>query len=331
MKFNCISPTYLRPALVAGLLLLAACSAPAEPTATLSATAPPSETAAPTETATPAATATDTPEPTRAVALPVRFVVLGDFGFAGPDEAAVADMILAWEPDFIATTGDNNYPEGAAETIDDNVGQYYHSYIGNYQGEYGEGSDENRFFPSLGNHDWIAPDAQPHFDYFDLPGNERYYDVAWGPVQLFIVDSDYREPDGIGLSSQQAAWLREALEASNAPWKFVLMHHPPYSSAQHGSSLALRWSYAEWGADAVLAGHDHVYERLDVDGLTYVTTGLGGYPARYVFTVPLKYSLVRYRENFGALFVTVDETSANFQFITIDGEIIDDFTLTLDN
>lgn len=308
---------------LAALIFLGACTAPAAPppTPTATPTAPPTQTAAP--SATPTVEFTPTPE----VSLPVRFAVLGDFGFAGPEEAAVAALIIDWDPDFIVTTGDNNYPDGAAETIDQNIGQYYADYIGNYQGDYGEGSAVNRFFPSLGNHDWHAPGAQPHLDYFTLPGNERYYDVVWGPVHLFIVDSDYNEPDGIVQSSTQAAWLQHGLETSTATWQIVVMHHPPYSSARHGSTLALQWPYAEWGADAVLAGHDHVYERLLVDGLLYITTGLGGYPARYEFIVPLRYSEVRYRDNYGALFVEADKEGIVFAFITIENELIDRFVI----
>ncbi len=85
----------------------------------------------------------------------------------------MAVLIKNWDPDLIITTGDNNYPDGAADTIDENIGQYFHEFIAPYKGSYGEGAQENRFFPSLGNHDWHSPDAQPYLDYFTLPGNER--------------------------------------------------------------------------------------------------------------------------------------------------------------
>jgi hypothetical protein len=65
----------------------------------------------------------------------------------------------------------------------------------------------NQFFPTLGNHDWYTPGAQPYLDYFHLPGNERYYDFVWGPVHFFAIDSDENEPDGVNQSSVQAKWL----------------------------------------------------------------------------------------------------------------------------
>jgi len=46
-------------------------------------------------------------------AAPARFAVIGDFGYAGPDEEAVADLVKAARPDFVLTTGDNNYQQGA--------------------------------------------------------------------------------------------------------------------------------------------------------------------------------------------------------------------------
>ena len=63
-------------------------------------------------------------------------------------------MVDRWGVDAIVTVGDNNYPDGAAATIDANIGQYYHAYIAPYQGTYGAGAEMNRFFPALGNHDW---------------------------------------------------------------------------------------------------------------------------------------------------------------------------------
>jgi len=164
----------------------------------------------------------------RAVAAPaggasglVRFAVVGDYGIAGPEEASVAALIQSWHPDFVITTGDNNYPDGGADTIDANIGQYYHSYIAPYLGGYGVGAPSNAFWPCMGNHEWETPNAQPYLDYFTLPNNERYYDVARGTVHLFAVDSDLSEPDGNTSTSVQGAWLQSRLAAAAEPWKLV--------------------------------------------------------------------------------------------------------------
>src|SRR5262245_6449296 len=133
------------------------------------------------------------------------FAVIGDFGGASkhasstgprletPDaEKQVADLVHGWDPSFIVTVGDNNYNHGTHNSIDANIGQYYHDFIHPYPSEkfstiykdllgdgsgtpYGSGSPTgtNRFFPLLGNHEYnveepsdppVPPDA--HFDYF---------------------------------------------------------------------------------------------------------------------------------------------------------------------
>src|SRR5437879_4454765 len=73
---------------------------------------------------------------------------------AGQPELNVSNLVRSWSPDFILTTGDDNYPLGEASTIDANIGQYYHDFIFPYTGSYGAGATTNRFYPSLGNHDW---------------------------------------------------------------------------------------------------------------------------------------------------------------------------------
>jgi hypothetical protein len=273
-------------------------------------------------TITPLATITSSPTPITQV----RFAVIGDYGLSGESLASVATLVKSWQPDLIITTGDNNYPVGDYETIDENIGQYFHDYIFPYRGIYGQGSDRNRFYPSLGNHDWMTDNAQPYFDYFTLPGNERYYDFTWEFVHFFAVDADYNEPNGIGRSSDQAQWLQEVLVESEATWKVVYMHIPPYSSGHHGSDPVMRWPFEEWGASVVISGHDHDYERLVVNGLPYFVNGLGGGP-RYEFGTPLPQSLMRYRNNHGAMFVIATHKQMIIKFINIEGTIIDEYVL----
>lgn len=249
----------------------------------------------------------------------IRFAVIGDYGEGEePFLGEVSAMIDSWDVDFIVTVGDNNYPDGEYETIDANIGQYFHDYIYPYQGEYGEGSDVNRFYPALGNHDWTTDDAQPYFDYFTLPGNERYYDFIKGPVHFFVVSSDDREPDGNTDDSPQANWLREQLTSSTAPWKVVVMHDPPYSSGEHGDTADAQWTYKEWGADAVLSGHDHHYERLIVDDLPYFVIGSSGDNLRSVDTVTTGSEFI-FSGSHGAMLVQADDTQMTFEFYSING------------
>lgn len=273
----------------------------------------------------PIPTATIEPSPTPTPS-PLRFAVIGDFGQGEQGEADVAALVKSWQPEFIITTGDNNYPSGAAETIDQNIGQFYHEFIFPYKGAYGPGADQLRFFPTLGNHDWDIDRAQAHFDYFELPGNERYYDFVWGPVHFFALSADSREPDGVSAGSIQAMWLQEALSRSSSPWKVVYMHQPPYSSGPRGPVTWMRWPFKEWGASLIMAGHDHFYERLDINGLPVFINGLGGGPI-YSFGEIAEGSQVRFNGDYGAMLVVCDEAVMTLQFIARTGAVIDTFVL----
>jgi tartrate-resistant acid phosphatase type 5 len=276
----------------------------------------------------PPATFTPTASFTPVPAGSIRFAVIGDYGDHSQAEADVASLIKSWNPDFIVTTGDNNYPLGEAATMDQNVGQFYHDFIYPYAGTYGAGATHNRFWPSLGNHDWATGSAQPHEDYFTLPGNERYYDFIWGPVHFFVIDSDSNEPDGYTSTSVQAQWLQTQLAASSTPWNIVYFHHPPYSSGlTHGSTPDLQWPYQAWGADAVFSGHDHEYERIVLNGFPYFVNGAGG-DSLYTFTTPVPGSEVRYNGDYGAMLVEASSSDMTFKFITRMGEVIDTYALS---
>ncbi|HMI85772.1 MAG TPA: metallophosphoesterase [Polyangiaceae bacterium] len=255
----------------------------------------------------------------------IRFAVIGDFGSSTPPEAQVANLVKGWHPDFLITLGDNNYPAGEATTIDANIGRFYAEFIGNYHGRHGPGSKTNRFWPSPGNHDWISR-LVPYLEYFTLPGNERYYDVDLGSVHLYALDSDVNEPDGISADSRQAMWLKERLTASKACFDIVYFHHPAYTTAAHGPTLAMRWPFRAWGAEAVLAGHDHTYERFLIDGIPYFVNGLGG-EATYEFAgEPMPETKFRYNEQHGAMRVTATPADITYEFFTIDGQKRDAFT-----
>jgi len=256
-----------------------------------------------------------------------RFAAIGDYGFAGTAEQQVSQLVKTWDPEFIITLGDNNYDAGDSTTIDQNIGQYYHTYIYKYKGRYGPSASTNRFFPSLGNHDYYTRNGEAYRDYFTLPGNGRYYDFVRGDVHLFALNSDPAEPDGIGPNSVQAHWLQAKLAASTARWKVVYMHHAPYSSGVHGNTPELQWPFREWGASVVLAGHDHHYERLLVDELPYFVNGLGGrsvYPVRQ----PLRpQSQSAFNGDYGAMLLNATPDSLSLKFFTRRQVLIETYVL----
>jgi hypothetical protein len=259
------------------------------------------------------------------LAYDTRAAVIGDYGRTNPLARGTANLVGSWSPDLIITTGDNNYPSGTSATIDQNIGQFYQAFIGNYQGTFGAGSAQNRFFPVLGNHDWMVRGATPFLDYFTLPGNERYYDFVSGPIHFFAIDSDPHEPDGVTPSSVQGQWLKDALAASTSPFNVVYFHHPPYSSGDHGSSARMRWPFKDWGADVVISGHDHDYERLVQEGLLYIVNGSGA--GNRSIGKGIRGSVFRNASDSGALLIQANDQAITFQFQLRSGKVIDTHTL----
>ena len=268
-----------------------------------------------------------------------KFAAIGDYGAHDTNQQAVADvaaLVDNWNPEFIITVGDNNYPDGEASTIDDNVGQYYFKYIHPYQGDYGSGATSNKFFPVPGNHDYFQDSIlSPYLDYFKLPistsDNQRYYDFVSGDVHLFGINSNYQELDGRGKDSDQAEWLEGELKKSNAKWKIVYFHHAPYASTTgiDRPETKLRWPFATWGATAVITGHDHFYERLEVDGIPYFVNGSGGKALSPLKDPLVQESQIAYNEYNGAMLIEATSTAITFEFWAIEGGgLIDSHTIT---
>jgi acid phosphatase len=199
----------------------------------------------------------------------VRVLALGDMGTGTRFQRAVALQMCAHhdaEPvDAVLTTGDNVYPSGEPELFDERFVEPYSCLL----------DDGVEFHASLGNHDVVtdrgrAMSAHPAFG---MSG--RYYRVRLGPLEVVVLDSN-------DLDAAQLAWLGRALRrARDAPWTVVVFHHPVYSHGlRHGSTpgfadlLGARFSRA--GVDLVLNGHEHLYERVRAQGVTYVVTGGGG-------------------------------------------------------
>ncbi len=262
------------------------------------------------------------PSPAVAATSPftVEFAVFGDYGDDDADEAAVAGLVNGTlGPDFLVTTGDNIY--GSAD---------YATHVGAY---YGAAIAAGDFFPALGNHDyWDTGGVSAYLDYFDLPGasavssntsgNERYYDVVRGPVHVFVVDTEAALTIPDEMAAQQS-WLQAGLAASTAPWQVVAMHHPPFSSGDHhGSYPALQWPFSAWGADAVFAGHDHIYERLEADGIPYFVSGVGGRDL-HGLGPPVPESELALNSEFGSMLVRACDIGMVFEFHGVTSGLLD--------
>ena len=99
--------------------------------------------------------------------------------------------------------------------------------------------------------------------------------VSRKAVAFYALNSNY-------MDKKQVAWLEKELAQDTSEWKVCSLHHAPYSSAKkHGSDAQLREVvepiFLKYGVNVVLAGHDHVYERIKPQkGIYYFVSGAGG-------------------------------------------------------
>lgn len=260
--------------------------------------------------------------------------VIGDFGSADAGEASVASLVAEWLPDAVVSVGDNYYVEAGGtglDRYDRTIGAYYCAFLrGAATGARcpsGGTADENRFWSATGNHDYTTAGIDLYAGYLPFPGNERWFSVRIGAAELFVLDSDLALRDS-GEMAAQRAWLETATAASTARWKIAVFHHPPYASGdRHGSTTAMRWPFAAMGISLVLNGHEHSYERLLVDGVTYVVDGVGG-ARRYGFGKPLAGSMTRFAANWGALRLDIAPDAIRGTFSSVDGVTRDTFSIT---
>lgn len=201
-------------------------------------------------------------------------------------------------------------------------------------------------FTTLGNHE---NDSKFYYDYMANPEPEYYYTVTYGNAQFFFVDTN-RE---VGESSEQYLWLEGALANSKAKWKFVVHHHPPYSTEEndHGDGwigLSSKKTHARdlvplyetYGVDFCLFGHTHVYERtwpifkdaVNIKkGVIYINSGGAGGgledldPVRSWFTRE-----VQGKKHHYCTFAIYDDY-LSFNAIDTDNNIFDSFELTKKN
>jgi len=269
------------------------------------------------------------------------FAVIGDYGVHNSNEWAVAKLVKSWNPSFVVTVGDNYYSDvwgfGNARYYKTTAWAYgkWMAGIPKHRGKVVGTAKVNAFFPSLGNEDYrLSSSVKPYLSYFNLPGegftsssgNERYYDFVVGRIHFFMLDSDPHEPKGVSASSAQARWLKHALASSESSWNVVIEHQPPYTSCVFGETPYMRWPFKKWGANVVLSGHAHVYERLVRGGLTYVIDGLGGSPI-HPFGSATAGSEDRYNGGFGAMRGVVRGEKLVFEFRTTGGRLVDRFVI----
>jgi hypothetical protein len=247
----------------------------------------------------------------------------GDIAHCSSEGDEATASLLDGIPGTVFTTGDTVYPDG---TIDQFANCYEPSW----------GRHKDRTYPSVGNHEYHTPDAAGYFDYFGSaagePGN-GYYSYDLGTWHIIVLNSNIP----VEVGSPQEQWLREDLAAHPVACTLAYWHHPRFSSGTvHGSSPRMEslWqALYEFGADVVLAGHEHNYERFapqDPQGVADPTRGIrqfvigSGGRSHYVFGPPIANSEVRNGDTYGVLKLTLHPTSYSWEFIPEAGQTFTD-------
>src|SRR5215208_2901284 len=215
--------------------------------------------------------------------------------------------------------------------------------------------------PVLGNHEYMNSDdptikSKPYFDYFSAqngfqppaapvpndPDNnhgltfgEGYYSYDLGSWHIVALNSNCDKVGGCEASSPQGQWLQMDLTNHPAQCTLAYFHHPLYATANGTNTLNVKplWDmlYAN-GADVILSGHAHRYERharmtpeglVDpTNGIRQLVVGTGGEPGgseidtNQVPTGVLEKVVI---DNFGVIKVDLDAGSYSWAFIAVDG------------
>jgi hypothetical protein len=263
-----------------------------------------------------------------------RRIISNGIGAAGSQcgDAATASLTTALNPDGILALGDIQYEAASINEI--------RTYFDTTWGPL-----KNRMYPIRGNHEYITAGAAGYIEYFGAMSPSYWVSNAGG-WRIIAVDSWCQGQiyAGCSATSVQTTWLASELARARAEGKCaaVLMHHPYVSSGRFATASAesLWKASVLGGADLVMTGHDHHYERfapLDEDGFlaetgtpgtSLIISGLGGAPS-YPLGTPEEGSQFMSNANHGVLSLTLTPTNYSWAFISAsDNATIDSGTAT---
>ena len=245
------------------------------------------------------------------------FVGAGDISNCSRTQDEETAKLLDNISGTVFTLGDNVYPDGTAAQFADCYGPTW-------------GRHKSRTRPSPGNHDYHTSGASGYYNYFGASAGDPskgYYSYNLGAWHIISLNSE----SGYSTGSAQVQWLQNDLAANQSVCTLAYWHHPRFSSGQHGNISRSQpfWDLLyQYGADVVLNGHDHTYERFapqnpnaqaDSNGIREFVVGTGG-AGLYPFPTIQPNSQVRNNTTYGVLKLTLHSTSYDWQFVPIAGQ-----------
>src|SRR6266545_3724226 len=268
------------------------------------------------------------PKPASAQGSDPVFVGAGDIANCGSTKDEATGKLLDGIAGTVFTLGDNVYPDGTLAQFNDCYGPAW-------------GRHKDRTKPATGNHDYHTAGAAGYFSYFGpaaspLDNNctsdcKGYYSYNLGAWHIIALNSEIDHAVG----SVQEKWLRADLAANKNACTLAYWHEPRFSSGQHGNNTGVQsyWqALYDYGADVVLNGHDHTYQRFapqnpsaqaDPKGIREFVVGTGG-AGLYSFPTNQPNTEVRNNTTWGVLKLTLHATSYDWQFVPIAGQTFTD-------
>jgi len=193
------------------------------------------------------------------------------------------------------------------------------------------GAHKARILPVAGNHEYAQPGAAPYFAYFGAAAGDPaapWYSFDLAGWHIVALDSNCGDVDGCEASSPQGQWLEADLAANSKPCTLAYFHHPRFSSGIVGidEDLLDFWQilYAH-GADVILTGHDHAYERFarmnpngvaePLRGIRSFISGSGGTGLHGADEAEPNSEIRDPETTFGVLRLVLEPTSYGWQFM----------------
>jgi hypothetical protein len=233
-------------------------------------------------------------------------------------QEATAETIESLHPSAVLALGDLQYDRGEKLNFDASYDKTW-------------GRFKAITHPAPGNHDWATPNLAGYRQYWpafvNVAKHQTWYSFNIGGWHLIALDSDCRSVGGCQAGSPQEQWLRADLTSHPAKCTLAFWHHPRWSSGYHGSDAGYDDFYkalADHGADVVLVGHDHHYERFAPDrGIREFVVGTGGRSLYPVITTEQR-SEVRNSGTFGVLSLRLGNGAYSWRFVPSAGGVFTD-------
>ena len=236
----------------------------------------------------------------------------------------VAGSLAAGAETVVFTAGDNAYENGT---------------LGEYEQCYGPtwGRHKDRTRPATGNHEYALGNADGHFQYFGAaagsPG-QGYYSFELGSWHIVVLDTgDHCQIVSCAAGSPQEQWLRADLAANPSVCTLAIWHDPLFTSGPRPASaryLAPLWrALYDYGADVIVNGHEHNYERfaaqtadglLDPNyGIRQFVAGTGGNGHRSFEALRVPHSEVADDATYGVIRFTLHPAAYDWEFVPVAG------------